>query len=145
MFPANKQDFNANYQSLEADLQQLDRQLETIVSANPDKPLLFSHPVYDYPIDRYDLNAKSVHWEPEEFPDETQWQELELIVANFQPSWMIWEGEPLPETVEKLAEMGISSLVFDPAANRPETGNYLTVMQRNANHLSQIFVVDSKE
>ncbi len=58
---------------------------------------------------------------------------------------MIWEGEPLPETVEKLAEMGISSLVFDPAANRPETGNYLTVMQRNANHLSQIFVVDSKE
>ena len=139
LLPEQQQSFDQTYQSLEADLQNLDRQLETLISSNPDLPLLFSHPVYDYPIRRYQLNAKSLHWEPNEFPDETQWQELELIQADFQAQWMIWEGEPLPETAEKLAEMGIVSIVFDPVANVPESGDYLTAMQQNIENLTQIF------
>ena len=139
LIPERKEYFDANFQLLEADLQQLDRRLESIISENPDQALLFSHPVYDYPIRRYDLNAKSVHWEPEEFPDDTQWQELELILTEFQASWMVWEGEPLTDTVDKLAELGIGSIVFDPVAGVPESGDFLAVMQQNANNLSQIF------
>jgi zinc transport system substrate-binding protein len=51
---------------------------------------------------------------------------------------MVWEGEPLAKTVADLEARGISSVVFDPCGNRPEEGDYLSVMAANAAALEKI-------
>jgi zinc transport system substrate-binding protein len=53
---------------------------------------------------------------------------------------MIWEGEPLPEIVARLDELGVKSVVFEPCANAPDAGDYLSVMQANVRNLEAAFV-----
>jgi zinc transport system substrate-binding protein len=53
---------------------------------------------------------------------------------------MIWEDEPLPESVERLKELGIQSVVFSPYGNRPAQGDFMTVMKSNIENLRLIFV-----
>ncbi len=52
---------------------------------------------------------------------------------------MIWEDEPNEETKALLSERGIQTLVFNPEANTPENGDYLEVMNRNADSLSAAY------
>ena len=67
------------------------------------------------------------------------WTKLEEKVKEHPAKWMIWEGEPLPESVAKLKEMGIESIVFDPCGNRPEQGDFLSVMKNNVTNLKRVF------
>lgn len=140
-FPDQADTFAANYTTLEGDLQAIDEQITTLVesSAQQDQPLLASHPVYDYFADRYSLNLQSVLWEPETMPTDEQWAELEAMLETHPAQWMIWEGEPIPESVERLQELGIESVVFDPAGNVPEDGDFLTVMEANTENLQPVF------
>ncbi len=69
--------FRAGFTALEADLVELDRQFERWAQAVADTPVIFSHPVYQYLTRRYGLNAVSLHWEPNEMPDESQWRRLD--------------------------------------------------------------------
>lgn len=101
--------------------------------------MIASHPVYDYLKQRYGIKLESVHWEPESYPTEEEWQELQVILQKHPAQWMIWEGEPNSETVAKLKVMGINSLVFAPVANTPDTGDFLSVMQQNTENLQQAF------
>ena len=82
--PDQRELFDANLTALEEELIALDQQIEATVanSQNKNQPLLASHPVYDYFTKRYDLNLKSVLWEPETVADEQQWDELEKILAT---------------------------------------------------------------
>ena len=66
------------------------------------------------------------------------WEELVEILADHPARWMIWEGQPLAETVEKLEAMGVGSVVFEPCGNRPPQGDYLTVMARNLDSLESV-------
>ncbi len=52
---------------------------------------------------------------------------------------MIWEGEPLQKSVAKLKEMGIESVVFDPCGNRPDSGEFISVMKSNVVNLEKVF------
>jgi zinc transport system substrate-binding protein len=52
---------------------------------------------------------------------------------------MIWEGEPLQKSVAKLKEMGIESVVFDPCGNRPDSGDFISVMKANVGNLKRVF------
>jgi len=139
LMPGQKEYFLNNYEALKSDLQELDRRIETIVSTDPDKPLLASHPVYQYLAKRYSLNLQSVHWEPDEVPGPDQWQQLDIILENNPAKWMIWEDEPTGETKDLLREMGIQSVVFNPCSNVPEEGDYLDVMNWNANNLKDVY------
>ncbi|MEM7066129.1 MAG: metal ABC transporter substrate-binding protein [Cyanobacteria bacterium P01_B01_bin.77] len=140
-FPEQADLFATNYNALEQDLTNIDEQIATLVegSTNQNQPLLASHPVYDYLAARYGLNLKNVLWEPETFPDQEQWAELESMLAQHPAEWMIWEGDPLPESVERLRQLGIESVVFDPAGNIPEDGDFLAVMQNNVENLRSVF------
>jgi len=129
---------------LELDLRALDARLAALAQRIGDAPLLFSHPVYQYLIQRYELNARSVHWEPGEPPDETMFAELDAILGAHPARWMIWEGVPLPATVRALRARGVDSLVFDPGANTPAEGDFLTVMEDNARTLEGAFVRDDE-
>ena len=137
--PALSDTFESNYSALEKDLAKLDREIKQIVAKNPELPLLASHPVYDYLSRRYGLNIKSVHWEPDQVPSRNQWGELQVVLKGHPARWMIWEGEPLPATVEMLKSNGIRSVVFNPGANAPEQGDFLTVMRENVENLRAVF------
>jgi zinc transport system substrate-binding protein len=137
--PDLKATFEKNYAALEKDLLALDQEIKAVVSKNPSQPFVVSHPVYDYLSRRYGLNIKSLHWEPDEVPNNEQMAELQVMLAKHPAKWMIWEGDPLPESVEKLKSMDVSSLVFDPCGNKPDQGDFLTVMKQNIENLKKAF------
>ncbi len=124
---------------LEADLLALDKEIESVVSTNRDRPVFFSHPVYQYLKRRYRLNGKSVHWEPDVVPDAGMWARLDELSRSHPARWMIWEGEPIEETVRRLEALGIKSVVFDPCGNAPKSGDYLSVMRRNVERLARAY------
>ncbi len=136
--PAAAGAIDANLVALRADLEALDRRIEGIAAGWGDMPLLASHPVYEYFARRYGLNLESVHFEPDQVPDERAWSELEALVARHRAQWMIWEAEPLPEVRDRLDAMGIGVVVFDPCATRPATGDFLSVMQDNVANLGGV-------
>jgi zinc transport system substrate-binding protein len=131
--------FNKNLAALVKDLNALDEDMQAVVSRAPDKPLVASHPVYQYLARRYGLNLKSVMWEPDELPVEQQWQDLANLLAKHPARWMIWEGSPLKASVEKLKTMHLDSLVFDPCGNISDQGDFLSVMRHNVENLKPVF------
>ena len=135
ILPDNNEVFDANFSSLKNDLIKVDNSLKDIFAKYSDKPLIASHPVYQYLQRRYQLNLKSVHWEPDEYPNPEKTLELIKILKEHPASIMIWEDEPLPETTQKLQEMEIKSVVFNPCANVPDEGDYLSVMNSNIDNL----------
>ncbi len=137
--PALRSVFEKNYAALEDDLMELGREIEEIVFMNGDQPLLASHPVYQYFAGRYELNIKSVHWEPGEMPDVSQWAELRSILKDHKARWMIWEGEPVSDMVLMLRSMGVESIVFDPCANVPDREDFLSVMRQNVGNFRKAF------
>lgn len=136
--PESQATIQANLASLIADLEDLDSRLEATAQAIGDQPLLFSHPVYQYLAAGYGLNIRSVHWEPDQPPSEEQWQELKNLLADHPAQWMIWEEDPLPETAQRLADLGVESVTYDPCANVPITGDLLSTMRDNIAALAPI-------
>lgn len=136
--PGHEAAIQTSLAALVADLKRLDGELELAAQGISDQPLLFSHPVYQYLTARYGLNAVAVHWEPEEPPSASQWEELESIFASHPAKWMIWEGEPAPATVERLGDLGIQSVVYTPCGNDPDNGDLLSTMSANAAALRSI-------
>jgi zinc transport system substrate-binding protein len=137
--PDRREDLDANYEALEKDLADLSLSIEAAVALKPDQPLVASHPIYQYFARRYGLDLKSVTWEPGEFPPEEEWKALAVLLEKHSAGWMIWEGEPLPESVKRLESMGVRSLVFDPCANRPEQGDFMSTMKGNVENLRAAF------
>lgn len=128
---AVKDQIKANAANLMASLQSLDADFQAVGTEIGDKPLVASHPVYQYFANRYGLNIDSVLWEPETVPDEAAMAELQKKLVDHDAKSMLWEGDPAPESVEKLKAIEIESIVIDPCGNRPEEGDWLRVMQQN--------------
>jgi zinc transport system substrate-binding protein len=132
--PGLAADFERNFKSLEQDLLDLDARYESAIGGRTGQPVLFSHPVYDYLIRRYGLNARSLDWEPGEMPYEEQWDALASLRGEFPANAILWEAAPLDATARRLAGMGVSSFTFEPCGNmRP--AEWLDAMRRNADAL----------
>ncbi len=43
------------------------------------------------------------------------------------------------ETVDRLAKLGMKSVVFDPCGNTPDKGDYLEVMRANVKAMEPVF------
>lgn len=136
--PREESAFQAGFASLERDLVELDGSLQEIFSGNQ-QPLLASHPVYQYLARRYAIDLRSVHFEPDEYPDQKSWRGLQELLVDHPSRRMLWEGEPLDDTREKLQELGVDIVVYDPCGNRPEIGDFFEVMGRNVDRLRETF------
>ncbi len=139
LVPEEKERFEANFSALKDALMALDRRVSEIVEGKQNQLLVASHPVYDYFARRYGLNVQSVLWEPKDFPSAKQWAELRTILKVHPAKWMIWEGKPNPKSVASLKSMGVDSLVFNPIGNKPEKGDFLSVMRQNIENLRAAF------
>ena len=131
--------FADNFLDLERDLLELDTRLAAIVARDPEKPLLASHPVYQYLARRYSLNLESVLWEPDVVAPENEWRGLAQLRAGHPAGWMLWEDEPSAENRQRLLQLGVQSAVFDPCANRPQAGDFMSVMSDNVAKLKRLF------
>ncbi len=136
--PGDAATFESRNRELQRALSKLDIRLANATHAIGHAPLLFSHPVYDYLIRRYDLNSVSLDWEPDEAPGDDDWNALEKLLESHPARWLIWEATPLDAVASRLRTLGIESLVFDPSANASESGDYMTVMAENAAALEHI-------
>jgi zinc transport system substrate-binding protein len=139
MRPEQQAKFNDNLAVLQQDLLALDGRLQAIVAADPDQRFIASHPVYQYLQRRYRLDLQSLMWEPDQDPGEAEWVALGARLTERPVGWMIWEGEPVAASVARLQAMGVQSLVFEPVANRPQQGDFLSVMTRNVERLLLAF------
>ncbi len=138
LLPDQADTLSANADTLLADLAKLDTDIQSIATAIGNRPLVASHPVYHYFARRYALNIKPVLWEPETVPSAEEVNVLQAILAEHPAQWMIWEGEPAAESVALLKTIGVGSVVVDPAGNRPDAGDWLTVMQQNVANLKKL-------
>jgi len=123
--------FAQDFDLLKKDLLALDTRMLAVGKKLAGRPLMVSHPIYQYWARRYGLNIQHVLWEPEEVPSDEQMNELKTILANHPAKWMIWEGEPAKESVDKLKAIGLQSAVFAPCENVPDKGDFLSVMKAN--------------
>ncbi len=131
IIPSNKGEIEQNFLLLKFDLNLLDTKMHAAASNLEDKTLYASHPVYQYLSKAYHLNIISEHWEPDEIPSEEMWSGLSDKLENDPSDIMLWEDKPLPEIEKKLNELGLRIAVFNPCANKPETGDFLSVMNSN--------------
>ncbi|MFZ9033837.1 MAG: metal ABC transporter substrate-binding protein [Anaerohalosphaeraceae bacterium] len=138
LMPENKTDFKANGTALEKDLLALDESMKALAKKIKDTPLIVSHPVYQYWTRGYGLNVQSVHWEPDQAPTDPQWAEFKKMLKDHPSKWMIWEGEPMAETVEALNAMKIQSVIFDPCGAGPSEDDFLLSMRKNIENLKPI-------
>ncbi|MGR9052967.1 MAG: metal ABC transporter substrate-binding protein [Gammaproteobacteria bacterium] len=129
--PEFKSLFLDNLGRLKADLKAIDEELSKLGEAVNNRPLLGSHPVYQYLARRYRLNMVSVHWEPNAMPPDEDWSLLDEILSGHTSGLMLWEAQPSPEIASRLADKGVNSTVFNPCAQRPEDGDFLSVMRAN--------------
>jgi len=137
--PRHADIFIQNYTLLEKDLVSLDQTLTAIVAQDSNKPFIASHPVYQYLSRRYYINLKSVMWEPGIMPEQGQWDALQQLLDTHSAGWMIWEGQPDKQSVARLDELDINSLVFSPCANTPEEGDFISVMKNNIREIEKAF------
>lgn len=143
--PQFEADFDHNLELLENDLTALDQRLRDATAMVADQAVVFSHPVYQYLQRRYQLEGRAVDWEPSELPSAEQWKALAKLLEQHPAKWMIWEGEPKAETVERLAELGLESVVVSPCGNRPASGDWLSAMETNADELARVFSADADQ
>ena len=130
--------FDGRFDAVADGIAGMDARLAAAADAVGDVPLLFSHPVYDYLIRRYELNARQLHWEPGEDPGAAAWAALEAGQAEFPARWLLWEAEPLAATRTRLETLGIESAVFATGASSLPAGDLLSLMDAHAAALERI-------
>ena len=139
LVPAEKDAISKNTEALKEELEALDDRMSALSRRLVQHPVVASHPVYHYLARRYGLDLKSVLWEPDTVLDDTALSDLNAILAGHRARWMIWEGEPSKDSVEKLSGLGIQSVVFDPCGNVPASDDFMTVMKANLEAMEKAF------
>jgi len=134
--PEQRDAHQRNLASLTGRLEELDGQQQRAFEALAGKPLLFSHPVYQYLERRYRLDGHSLHWEPDQEPGDKAWIDFANALRDHPAEIMIWEDAPLPSTRTRLETMGLSVIPYLTASNRPDSGDYFDVMASNLANIS---------
>jgi zinc transport system substrate-binding protein len=138
-WPEHAELFAENLAALAADLAALDGELEAATASAGDRPLVFSHPVYQHFQRRHGLVGGSVHFEPDVMPDADQWAELDHLLDHGGAQWMVWEEEPNDDIRSALSERGVGVIAVAPCATPPAEGDFLDVMRGNTEALRAAF------
>jgi len=138
LIPAAAGPFQADYNKLAADLDALDAALGKVSADMAGRPILASHESYNYVARRYKWKIKSLVLDPHVVPDAAAMAHIREILKNFPAKVILWETEPVSPIAERFkAELGLTSVVFNPCENRPPAGqDYMTVMKANIARLA---------
>ena len=139
--PDQRAAFEANLAKLKTDLADLDRTLEGAIHGQQSLPIVVSHPVYDYLLRRFALNATVVHWEPSELPSDAEWTAFEAMLAEHPARWMVWEDQPTQAVRDRLRALGVEVVVFNPGGNLGpgDPARWLELQRANAAELALVY------
>lgn len=141
--PGEKKVIGSNFDALKSDLRDLNSAMKKFGKKWGDQPLAASHPIYQYMARAYKIDITALEWEPEmKFTPEAK-HDLEHLLAKHPAKWMIWEGKPTQELVDGIGSLGVKSVVFSPCANKPQQGDWLTVMKQNIGNLQAMLASES--
>ena len=144
LMPEEAGTFQANTTELLAELDELDRAFARLTQTLNERPLLASHPAYNYLARRYGWSVTNLALDPQTVPEEAQLAELEKIVRQHDSRVLLWEREPRPEVATRLERsLGLRSVVFSPCELLGEAAmrsgeDYLGVMQQNIERLLSV-------
>ena len=138
LLPEKVEEIKNNYELIDKELAELDSKMKTVAKQLDGEYVIASHPVYQYLESAYGLNMISLHWEPEAFPGNKEWKNLQHLIEDHDGSLMIWEAEPSTEIKTKLNELNLSFTVFSPCANKPSKGDFYEIMKENISMLEEI-------
>jgi zinc transport system substrate-binding protein len=128
--PQYEADFVREFELLLDDFRDIDAALAAAFDLVATK-IVFSHPVYQYLVRKYGLDADVVTWEPDQVLSAEHLEALPTGDNEAGIKLLVWEAEPLQANRQLLATKGYTSVVFSPVANRPASGDYLQIMQTN--------------
>lgn len=133
--PSAESGIDARWRALDAELAALHERFRETLRDAP--PLLASHPVYPFLAHAYGLSIESVHWEPEDEPDDAAFAELASLQSKQGASLMLWEDAPTPATRSRLDSMGIRVVVFEPGGASDGERDFIESMQENLQRLRE--------
>ena len=139
LLPSEQDAMRSNFGLLRRDLLIRSAGMEQAINTQPETPVVFSHPVYQYLQRRYRMNGQSVHMEPDQEPDIVAVNELDTLLAAHPSAWFIWEGPPIPENEKMIREQGLRGVVFAPGGAPPESGNLLDIFDAGIKSLRLIY------
>ncbi len=130
--PEATSELETRFKDVSRVLTSLDLRMKRALEGLKGRNLIASHPVYQYFGRRYELDLRSLHWEPDRAPTDAEWALLEDWLAREPSRWMIWEAEPLAEVRSRLAELGLSILVIETGGGsvNEREGDYLDHLER---------------
>ena len=137
--PESEEVVAANLGLLEDELLALDSQAREIGAASEGVAVISSHPRYQYFARAYGFEISALEWDPNEDPTDAEWRELEALVDETQANVFFWEARPSEDAMSRMAESGLTSAVFAPLANSPESGDFMSVMAENLAQISAAF------
>ncbi len=138
-WPQHKELFDKQFAELEQWLRALDAAIVSAIGERHGRPVVFSHPVYQYLQRRYGINGRTVHWEPDAMPPEQEWAKFRALLRRHPAKWMIWEAQPIDPIAARLKRMGVRIAVYDPCARPPREGDFQSVMETNIAALRRVF------
>lgn len=134
-------DLRARADSLRADLGKLDAALREASKLLDYRPLLASHPAYNYLARHYGWNMINVSLDPEKTPDAETLAQIGRVVEDKHAQSILWEAPPQPAIAELLrTKFGLASVVFSPCETPPAGKDYLAVMRENIERLRAALV-----
>jgi zinc transport system substrate-binding protein len=136
--PEKQSQLQQRYLIVAAQLDRLDTRVLEQASTLTGRSIVYSHPVYQYFARRYGIAGISVHWEPDVEPSPEQWQHLEQELGQAQRPLMIWEAQPLAVVRQRLRQLGVEVLVFEPGADASEP-DFAALMAANVERMQAVF------
>lgn len=115
LWPEQSSVISNNLANLDTDLQKIHTDLIEEFAHFSGTTILASHPVYQYLERSLGLDIHSFHWEPHLHPSAKEWEEFDEVKDASRAEVMIWEKNPLPETLESLASRNIEVIVISPS------------------------------
>ncbi len=123
------------FEKLVAELKDLEKQFESTFETGSAR-WIASHSDLAYFGRRFDLELTFATWlNNDEPPSEEKWEKLKAGLDQNERAYVLFEGKPSGDVRTKLQELGVGIVIFETGANRPESGDYVDVMQRNLDRL----------
>ena len=139
LMPAHQDRFRSNRGVLIRELQERAAAIEQAVNTKPDRPVIFSRPVYQYLARRFRMNAETLDWDGGAPPDAEDLALLDELLERHPAAWMIWPEAPSAPVVTALKDRGVTCVVVPIAGAPPADGDLLTAMDATAVSLRQVY------
>lgn len=134
----HKKEFQENLKQLRSELNQLDQQLKSLTKQLGDRPLLASHPAYNYLAARYGWDVVNFDLDPETMPTAETLQTIRAMLEKRPAQLILWESEPTTAIANRLSqEFGLTSVIYSPAELVEGNTDYLEIQRQNIDRLRQ--------